>query len=154
VSGDSCDSDSDNDGDGINNSQDNCSSTSNPNQENSDGDGLGDVCDTPVGGKYIEGYEASPDGLNCNPLEGCPPGQVPKGGLSAQCVPVPSPSPSPSPTPTPTRTATPTPSPTPVVVTNVNNNQVIVRNGGFRVQNTAGAVTATPDCPPQSATVD
>jgi hypothetical protein len=34
------------------------------------------------------------------------------------------------------------------------NTQVIVRNdGGFTVQNTAGAVTASPDCPPQSPTV-
>jgi hypothetical protein len=61
----------------------------------------------------------------------------------------PSPGPSPSPSPTPTLT----PSPTPTVITNVNNNQVIVRNGGFTIQNTAGAVTATPECPPQSATV-
>ena len=31
---------------------------------------------------------------------------------------------------------------------------ISVRNdGGYTVQNTAGAVTTTPDCPPQSATV-
>ena len=36
----------------------------------------------------------------------------------------------------------------------MNNNQVTVRNdGGFTVQNYQGAVTTTPDCPPQSATV-
>jgi hypothetical protein len=47
----------------------------------------------------------------------------------------------------------PTPTPTPIVITNVNNNQVTVQNGRFTVQNAAGAVTTTPDCPPQSATV-
>ena len=58
----------------------------------------------------------------------------------------------PSPTTPPTTPAT-TPA-TPTVITNINNNQVTVRNdGGFIVQNTAGAVTATPDCPSKSATV-
>lgn len=68
---------------------------------------------------------------------------------------------SPSPTPIPIGTPPPspkpsplTPIPTPTVITNINNNQVTVRNDGrCTVQNYEGAVTATPDCPPQSATV-
>ncbi|HET6640854.1 MAG TPA: hypothetical protein VFG77_04550, partial [Nitrososphaeraceae archaeon] len=67
--------------------------------------------------------------------------------------PTPTPPPTATPTPTPTPTATPTP-PTPIIITNINNNQVTVRDdGGFTVQNFAGAITTTPDCPPQSATV-
>jgi hypothetical protein len=61
-----------------------------------------------------------------------------------------------TPTRTPTNQTSPTPTnqtPTPTTTTNVNNNQVIVRNGGFTVQNTAGAVTSTAACPPQSATI-
>jgi hypothetical protein len=61
--------------------------------------------------------------------------------------------PTPTPTPTTTPTPTPTPAPTPIIITNINNNQVTVRNGGFTVNNYEGAVTTTPDCPPQSATV-
>jgi hypothetical protein len=59
------------------------------------------------------------------------------------------------PTTTPlTPTPTPTPvQPTPIIITNINNNQVTVSGGGFTVQNFEGAITATPDCPPQSATV-
>ena len=69
----------------------------------------------------------------------------------------PSPKPTPTPSPTPTGTPipnplTPTPSPTPIIIKNVN--QVTVRNdGGYTVQNYEGAVTTTPDCPAQSATV-
>jgi hypothetical protein len=66
----------------------------------------------------------------------------------------PSPSPSPSASSSPSPSPSPSPTPTPVIITNVNNNQVTVRNdGGFTVQNYQGAVTTTPDCPPQSATV-
>jgi hypothetical protein len=58
--------------------------------------------------------------------------------------------PSPSPTLTPNLL---TPS-TLIVTTNINNNQITFSNGGFTVQNTAGAVTPTSsDCPPQSATI-
>jgi hypothetical protein len=87
----------DSDNDGLANLQDNCPSASNPDQKNGDGDGLGDVCDTPVGGNCVEGYEPSADGLDCNPIQGlCPPGLMPKGGLPAQCIPVPSPTPNPT----------------------------------------------------------
>jgi hypothetical protein len=66
--------------------------------------------------------------------------------LTPELSETPEPSPSPSPSPSPTLT--------PVIITNVNNNQVTVRNdGGFTVQNYQGAVTTTPDCPPQFATV-
>jgi hypothetical protein len=79
----------------------------------------------------------------------CPAKYIPK-----TTTPLPDTLPSPSPSPPPNPTPSTTPSPTPIVVTNVNNNQVTVReDGGFTVQNAAGAVTATPDCPPQSATV-
>ena len=44
-------------------------------------------------------------------------------------------------------------SPNPTVITNVNNNQVMVQNDRFTVQNTVGAVTAIPDCPPEAATI-
>jgi hypothetical protein len=55
---------------------------------------------------------------------------------------------------TSTPSPSPSPTPTPVIITNVNNNQVTVRNdGGFTVQNYQGALTTTPDCPPQSPTV-
>jgi hypothetical protein len=58
--------------------------------------------------------------------------------------------PSPSPTLTPSLL---TPS-TLIVTTNINNNQITFSNGGFTVQNTAGAVTPTSsDCSPQSATI-
>jgi hypothetical protein len=65
----------------------------------------------------------------------------------------------PSPTTSPSSNSFPSPSPiltsssTSVVVTNVNNNQVIVQNGRFTVQNTNAAMSGAPDCPPQSATV-
>ena len=50
-------------------------------------------------------------------------------------------------------TTTPPPPP-PIIITNTNDNQVTVRNdGGFAVQNYAGAVTSSPDCPPQEATI-
>jgi hypothetical protein len=58
-----------------------------------------------------------------------------------------------TPTPTPPPTTTPTPSPTPSAITNVNNNQVTVQSGRFVVQDTTGAVTTTPDCLPESATI-
>ena len=81
----------------------------------------------------------------------CPAKYIPK---TATPLPDMLPSPSPSPSPSPIPTTTPNLSPTPTVITNINNNQVTVRNdGGYTVQNTAGAVTATPDCPAQSATV-
>ena len=77
----------------------------------------------------------------------CPAKYIPK-----TATPLPDMLPSPSPSPNPT--ATPTPSPTPTVITNINNNQVTIRNdGGYTVQNYQGAVTTTPNCPPQSATV-
>jgi hypothetical protein len=61
--------------------------------------------------------------------------------------------PTPPPSPTLSPSPSPTPTPTPTAITNINNNQVTVQNGRFTVQDTAGAVTSTPDCPPQSATV-
>jgi hypothetical protein len=70
-----------------------------------------------------------------------------------------SPSPLSTPTPlsdsvlNPNPTPSPSPSPSPTVITSINNNQVTVQNGRFAVQDTAGAVTATPDRPPKSATV-
>jgi hypothetical protein len=82
-------------------------------------------------------------------------------GAASSTTPTPTPTPIPTPTTIPKAT-TPTPSPspipsspTPIVITNTNNNQVKVRSdgGGFAVQNTAGAVSATPGCPPQSATI-
>jgi hypothetical protein len=82
----------------------------------------------------------------------CPKTPTPTPTPSPKPTPTPSPTPTGTPTPTPL-TPTPTPSPTPIIITNVNNNQVTVRNGGFTVQNYQGAVTTTPDCPPQSATV-
>jgi hypothetical protein len=52
-----------------------------------------------------------------------------------------------------TPTTTPTP-PTPTVITNINNNQITVRDdGGLTVQDFDGAITTTSDCPPESATV-
>jgi hypothetical protein len=102
---------------------------------------------------------ALPDGT-------CPPGSFVGGGTGGKtgvgtvtCIaenptttpptttPTTTPSPSPNPSPSPT------PSPTPTTITNINNNQVTVQNGRFAVQDTAGAVTATPDCPPESATI-
>ena len=56
-------------------------------------------------------------------------------------------------TPPPGGTTTPPPPP-PIITTNTNDNQVTVRNdGGFTVQNYAGAVTSSPVCPPQEATI-
>jgi hypothetical protein len=92
----------------------------------------------------------NPNSPNCPKTPSPTPSPTPTPTPLLDLVISPSPGPSPSPSPSPS----PTPSPTPIIITNVNNNQVTVRNdGGYTVQNTAGAVTATPDCPPQSATV-
>jgi hypothetical protein len=81
---------------------------------------------------------------------------TPTPGITPTQTTTPTPTPAATPiltqTPTPTPTQTPTP-PTPIIITNINNNQVTVRNdGGFTVQDLQGAITTTPDCPPQSAT--
>ena len=132
-----------------------------------DGDGAADKQDPDcVGQKLPDDAENTLPGITSRLLT---PGAVIDPSLispltkSPATTPTPSPSPSPSPKPTPAPSPTPngtpiptpltpTPSPTPIIIKNVN--QVTVRNdGGYTVQNYEGAVTATPDCPAQSATV-
>jgi hypothetical protein len=115
---------------------DNCPTVLNLDQTDSDGDGTGDACDTP--GPPVDvriDCKLTPN----NPF--CP--KTPTAPIT----------PTLTPTPTPTLTPTTTPTPTPIIVTNINNNQVTVSQGRFTVQSFEGAITSTPDCPPQSATI-
>jgi len=125
--------------------------------------GTTDLLCTPTTSKFTDPCSVDPNSTQCSNAKiycsqvptppNCPASITPPPATPPPATPPPATPPPATPPPATPPPATPPATPPPGQPTPPPPGQVIVRNGGFTVQNTAGAVTSTAACPPQSANI-